>query len=204
MKNALVYSCVLLLLSCGGKTGGTSQSSSTNQETQENALSEKTTAISEAFSMDFYKGSDWIIPDTLSESLLKEPEASSLKVYDSDSICRKQVDGVERCFYKDSLMNGAYKHFYFRSTDSFVSEPYYSVVVYKDGIKNDTVRHYSISSHCMTSRIITLDSICELYLLEDQRPTWTTINSWKANSPLQSSGLLGPVEIQVVDYELVN
>lgn len=41
-------------------------------------------------------------------------------------------------------------------------------------------------------------------LLEDQRPTWTTINSWKANSPLQSSGLLGPVEIQVVDYELVN
>lgn len=46
MKNALVYSCVLLLLSCGGKTGGTSQSSSTNQETQENALSEKTTAIS--------------------------------------------------------------------------------------------------------------------------------------------------------------
>ena len=54
MKNALVYSCVLLLLSCGGKTGGTSQSSSTNQETQENALSEKTTAISEAFSMDFY------------------------------------------------------------------------------------------------------------------------------------------------------
>ncbi len=127
MKNALVYSCVLLLLSCGGKTGGTSQSSSTNQETQENALSEKTTAISEAFSMDFYKGSDWIIPDTLSESLLKEPEASSLKVYDSDSICRKQVDGVERCFYKDSLMNGAYKHFYFRSTDSFVSEPYYSV-----------------------------------------------------------------------------
>ncbi len=98
MKNALVYSCVLLLLSCGGKTGGTSQSSSTNQETQENALSEKTTAISEAFSMDFYKGSDWIIPDTLSESLLKEPEASSLKVYDSDSICRKQVDGVERCF----------------------------------------------------------------------------------------------------------
>lgn len=25
MKKALVYSCVLLLLSCGGKTGGTSQ-----------------------------------------------------------------------------------------------------------------------------------------------------------------------------------
>ena len=38
-------------------------------------------------------------------------------------------------------------------------------------------------------------------LLEDQRPTWTTINPWKANSPLQSSGLLGPVEIQAVDYE---
>ena len=25
MKKALVYSCVLLLLSCGGKTGGTSR-----------------------------------------------------------------------------------------------------------------------------------------------------------------------------------
>ena len=61
-------------------------------------------------------------------------------------------------------MNGAYKHFlFFARLILFVSEPYYSVVVYKDGIKNDTVRHYSISSHCMTSRIITLDSICELY-----------------------------------------
>ena len=88
MKNALVYSCVLLLLSCGGKTGGTSQSSSTNQETQENALSEKTTAISEAFSMDFYKGSDWIIPDTLSESLLKEPEASSFVTFSSRRFIR--------------------------------------------------------------------------------------------------------------------
>ena len=141
MRKALIYGCALLLLSCGGKTGGTSQSSSTNQETQENALGEFASPVSEPFSMDFYKGSDWIIPDTLSESSLKEPEASSLKVYDSDGICRKQVNGVERCFYEGALMNGAYKDFYFRSTDSFMSEPYYSVVVYKDGIKNDTVRH---------------------------------------------------------------
>ena len=72
MKNALVYSCVLLLLSCGGKTGGTSQSSSTNQETQENALSEKNYCYFRSFLYGFYKGSDWIIPDTLSESLLKK------------------------------------------------------------------------------------------------------------------------------------
>ena len=38
-------------------------------------------------------------------------------------------------------------------------------------------------------------------LPEDLRPTWTTINPWKADSPLQSSGLLGPVEIQAFDYE---
>lgn len=37
----------------------------------------------------------------------------------------------------------------------------------------------------------------------EQRPTWTTINPWKADSPLQSSGLLGPVEIQAFDYELI-
>lgn len=38
------------------------------------------------------------------------------------------------------------------------------------------------------------------HLGEDQRPTWTTFNLWKADSPLQSSGLLGPVEIQAFDY----
>ena len=37
-------------------------------------------------------------------------------------------------------------------------------------------------------------------LPEDQRLTWTTINPWKADSSLQSSGLLGPVEIQFFDY----
>jgi len=40
-------------------------------------------------------------------------------------------------------------------------------------------------------------------LPENQRQTWTTINPWKADSPLQSSGLLGPVEIQTYDYEIV-
>lgn len=38
---------------------------------------------------------------------------------------------------------------------------------------------------------------------EDQRLTWTTINPWKADSSLQSSGLLGPVEIQAFDYKIV-
>jgi len=33
-------------------------------------------------------------------------------------------------------------------------------------------------------------------LPENERPTWTLVNPWRANSPLQSSGLLGPVEIQ--------
>lgn len=44
--------------------------------------------------------------------------------------------------------------------------------------------------------------IGDQHLPEDQRPTWTTINPWKADSPLQSSGLLGPVEIQAFDYEI--
>ena len=45
--------------------------------------------------------------------------------------------------------------------------------------------------------------IGDQHLPEDQRPTWTTINPWKADSPLQSSGLLGPVEIQAFDYEII-
>lgn len=43
--------------------------------------------------------------------------------------------------------------------------------------------------------------IGDQHFLEEQCPTWTTINSWKANSPLQSSGLLGLVKIQTFDYE---
>lgn len=39
-------------------------------------------------------------------------------------------------------------------------------------------------------------------LPENQRPTWTNVNPWKADSSLQSSGLLGPVEIQSFDYEM--
>lgn len=39
-------------------------------------------------------------------------------------------------------------------------------------------------------------------LPEGQRPTWTMFNPWKADSPLQSSGLLGPVEIQAFDYDV--
>jgi hypothetical protein len=41
-------------------------------------------------------------------------------------------------------------------------------------------------------------------LPENERPTWTTVNPWKADSPLQSSGLLGPVEIQAYDYSIIS
>ncbi|WP_077153038.1 glycosyl hydrolase [Bacteroides bouchesdurhonensis] len=37
-------------------------------------------------------------------------------------------------------------------------------------------------------------------LPEESRPTWTAVNPWNANSPLQSSGLLGPVQIEAYDY----
>lgn len=38
-------------------------------------------------------------------------------------------------------------------------------------------------------------------LPEGEGTTWTNVNPWKAESPLQSSGLLGPVEIQAYSYE---
>lgn len=37
-------------------------------------------------------------------------------------------------------------------------------------------------------------------LPEDQRKTWTSNNPYKADSPLQSSGLMGPVNITEIDY----
>lgn len=37
-------------------------------------------------------------------------------------------------------------------------------------------------------------------LPENLRPTWTTVNPWNVNSQLQSSGLLGPVQIKAYDY----
>jgi len=40
-------------------------------------------------------------------------------------------------------------------------------------------------------------------LPEDQRTTWTLVNPWRADSELQQSGLLGPVEIQSYKYQMV-
>lgn len=165
MKKACIYGCALLLLSCGGKTGGgaTSKSSSVEQTAEEKVIEKVSSLLSEPLSVQVYEDDDWIVPDTLSAALQKEPEASAVQDYVPDSICRKQTDGAERCYYEGKLMNGAYRHFFSRPTDSFMPEMYYSVAVYKDGIKNDTVRHYSLSLHCMTARLITLDSIRELY-----------------------------------------
>jgi Beta-galactosidase/beta-glucuronidase len=39
--------------------------------------------------------------------------------------------------------------------------------------------------------------IGDLKLPEEERQTWVNVNPWKADSQLQSSGLLGPVEIQI-------
>jgi hypothetical protein len=37
-------------------------------------------------------------------------------------------------------------------------------------------------------------------LPEKERKTWVNVNPWKADSPLQSSGLFGPVEVQAFSY----
>ena len=41
-------------------------------------------------------------------------------------------------------------------------------------------------------------------LPEKARETWANVNPWNADSPLQSSGLLGPVEIQAYSYSIVH
>lgn len=168
MKKIWIYGCAFLMWSCGAKSGGTSQAGSGSeeakgQETTENTPGTPFARNPTAFSQDFYKGSDWMVPDTLSSSLLETPDDSSLKEYVPDSVSVKTVDGVEKSFYNGVLMNGAYRNLYFESTESFVSEPCFSVTVYKDGIKNDTVYHYSLHSKRMRCRFITLDSLHTLY-----------------------------------------
>ncbi|WP_295937181.1 glycosyl hydrolase [uncultured Alistipes sp.] len=45
--------------------------------------------------------------------------------------------------------------------------------------------------------------IGDQHLSEKERPTWTPVNPWRADSPLQPSGLLGPVEIQAYPYRVL-
>lgn len=40
-------------------------------------------------------------------------------------------------------------------------------------------------------------------LPENERETWTNVNPWRADSPLQTSGLLGPVEVQAYSYSVI-
>ncbi len=42
--------------------------------------------------------------------------------------------------------------------------------------------------------------IGDLNLPEEQRPTWCPVNSWKKDSPLKKSGLIGPVQLQYMKY----
>lgn len=45
--------------------------------------------------------------------------------------------------------------------------------------------------------------IGEQQLPEEERIAWTPVNPWNANSTLQPSGLLGPVQIQSYNYDIV-
>ena len=38
-------------------------------------------------------------------------------------------------------------------------------------------------------------------LAPEERPTWSPCNPWNASSPLQKSGLVGPVSIEAIDYK---
>ena len=43
--------------------------------------------------------------------------------------------------------------------------------------------------------------IGDLCLPEAERPTWAHHNSWNVHSPLQTSGLLGPVNLLSIKYK---
>ncbi|MDR1516948.1 MAG: glycoside hydrolase family 2 [Dysgonamonadaceae bacterium] len=45
--------------------------------------------------------------------------------------------------------------------------------------------------------------IGDLRLPEKERKLWTMVNHFRAETELQSSGLLGPVEVQAIDYKIV-
>ncbi len=125
----VMYACILAAPACGSKT------------TTHTAGAEAPEAEEQAW------------PHAI---LRHEPE-DSLKPCDSENLSKKYADGAERWFYRDSLMNGAYKTSY-----SEEGVPYYSVATYRNGIKNDTVRHYQAKEKWLSAEVVMLDSIHEI------------------------------------------
>lgn len=126
----LMYACILAAPACGSKTTGTHTAGVETSEAEKTA---------------------W------PHAIFRHESEDSLKPCDSDSLSKKYVDGAERWFYRDSLMNGAYKTSY-----SEEGVPYYSVATYRNGIKNDTVRHYQAQEKWLSAEVVMLDSIHEI------------------------------------------
>lgn len=130
-KNRLtlfVSGCLLLVAACGSKTAGT------------HTAAANTTGGEQPHA-----------------AHLLEPD-DSLKYCDPDSLDKRFVDGAERWFYKDTLMNGAYKSPYFEDT-----ELYHSVTTYRQGVRNDTVRHYHATHKWLVAEVVKPDSIHKIY-----------------------------------------
>lgn len=125
-----MYACILAAPACGSKTTSTPTAGVETSEAEKTA---------------------W--PHAI---LRQEPE-DSLKPCDSENLSKQYADGAERWFYRDTLMNGAYKTPYTEE-----GTPCYSVATYRDGIKNDTVRHYHAKEKWLRAEVVTLDSIHEI------------------------------------------
>lgn len=135
MKNLLIYNCIFLLLFiCCKETKSIHQTSTTYKEDNHKQKIENSLPV-----------------------FLREPE-DSFKTYYKDSVRKKHIDGVDRWYSGEELMDGDYKDFYFDKFDLC-----YSIARYRDGIKNDTVRFYSTRDNRLMEIIVRPDSIHEFY-----------------------------------------